>query len=304
MRVVIALGGNAILKRNEAQTIANQRRNAQSAAKAIAEVIVAGHQVVITHGNGPQVGLMALQDEAYDPALASPLDVLGAESEGMIGYLIEQELINVVGVGGMAVALLTRIEVDETDPAFGNPSKPIGPVYDKRQADELAAKRGWALMPDGAHFRRAVASPLPIRILEIDAIRLLVNHGITVICAGGGGIPVFRRSNGHYCGAEAVIDKDRASCLLARELGAQALLMLTDVDGVYLGWGTQNQKLLRHATPIQMRAHRFAPGSMGPKVVAATDFIFAGGNIAGIGRLEDALAILEGSAGTSIVASD
>lgn len=301
MRVVVALGGNALLKRAEPLTVENQRRNVARAATAIARLIAAGHQAIVTHGNGPQVGLMALQDEAYDLSLASPLDVLGAESEGMIGYLIEQELANALG-GGKAAAILTRIEVDPADPAFGKPSKPIGPVYGKEAAAELAARRGWMMMPDGAHFRRAVASPRPQRILEIAAIRLLIEHEITVICAGGGGIPVVRQSDGTHRGAEAVIDKDRASALLARDTGARALLMLTDVDGVYLDWGTPEQQLLRRAIPAQLRRHSFAAGSMGPKIEAALDFVGSGGAMAGIGRLEDALDILEGKAGTVIAA--
>lgn len=302
MRVVVALGGNALLKRAEPLTVENQRRNVERAATAIARLIAAGHQAIITHGNGPQVGLMALQDEAYDLSLASPLDVLGAESEGMIGYLIEQELANVLGGDGKAAAILTRIEVDPADPAFGRPSKPIGPVYGKEQAAELTAKRGWVMMPDGVHFRRAVASPRPQRILEIAAIRLLIEHGVTVICAGGGGIPVVRQDDGTHRGIEAVIDKDHSSALLARETGAQALLMLTDVDGVYLDWGTAEQKILRRAIPAQLRRLSFATGSMGPKIEAALDFVSAGGAMAGIGRLEEALDILEGRAGTSIAA--
>lgn len=302
MRVVVALGGNALLKRAEPLTVENQHRNVERAASAIARLIAAGHEAIITHGNGPQVGLMALQDEAYDRSLASPLDVLGAESEGMIGYLIEQELANVLGGDGKAAAILTRIEVDPADPAFGNPSKPIGPVYGKEEAAELTLKRGWIMMPDGAHFRRAVASPRPQRILEIGAIRLLIEHGITVICAGGGGIPVVRQNDGTHRGVEAVIDKDYAGALLARETGAQALLMLTDVEGVYLDWGTAEPRLLRRALPVQLKRHGFAPGSMGPKIDAALDFIGAGGAMAGIGRLEDALDVLEGRAGTRIAA--
>jgi len=302
MRVVVALGGNALLKRAEPLTIENQRRNVERAAAAIARLIAAGHEAIVTHGNGPQVGLMALQDEAYDRSLASPLDVLGAESEGMIGYLIEQELANALGGDGKAAAILTRIEVDPADPAFGKPSKPIGPVYGKEEAAELTARRGWIMMADGAHFRRAVASPRPQRILEIAAIRLLIEHGVTIICAGGGGIPVVRQDDGSHRGIEAVIDKDHASALLARETGAQALLMLTDVDGVYLDWGTPEQKLLRRAIPAQLQRHRFAAGSMGPKIAAAIDFVSAGGAMAGIGRLEDALDILESKAGTAIAA--
>jgi carbamate kinase len=300
MRVVVALGGNALLKRAEPLTVENQRRNVARAATAIARLIAAGHQAIVTHGNGPQVGLMALQDEAYDLSLASPLDVLGAESEGMIGYLIEQELANALG-GGKAAAILTRIEVDPADPAFGKPSSPSAPSTARRRRRTGRQAR----LDDDA--RRRVFPPrrrlaAPAAHFEIAAIRLLIEHEITVICAGGGGIPVVRQSDGTHRGAEAVIDKDHASALLARDTGARALLMLTDVDGVYLDWGTPERQLLRRAIPAQLRRHSFAAGSMGPKIEAALDFVGSGGAMAGIGRLEDALDILEGKAGTVIAA--
>lgn len=300
MRVVIALGGNAILKRGELQTAENQRLNIKRAATAIGQVIEAGHEVIVTHGNGPQVGLMALQDVAYDQALASPFDVLGAETEGMIGYLIEQELGNVIPAESEVATLLTQIEVDPTDPAFGKPAKQIGPIYGRKEAAALTARHGWVMVPDGSHFRRAVPSPRPKRILEIGVIRLLIEHGVTVICAGGGGIPVIRRKDDSYIGIEAVIDKDHASGLLAREISADALLMLTDVDGVYLGWGTAQQRRLEFTKPDELHSYPFETGSMGPKVQAAIDFVTGGGKTAGIGRLEDALEILERRAGTII----
>jgi carbamate kinase len=302
MRVVIALGGNALLRRGEAMTAENQRHNIKLAATAIAQVIAAGHEVVVTHGNGPQVGLMALQDLAYDRDLASPLDVLGAESEGMIGYVIEQELGNMLPDEADIAVLLTQIEVDLADPAFRMPTKPIGPQYSRKEANELTSQRGWAMIPDGAHFRRAVPSPAPRRILETGVVRLLVEHGVTVICAGGGGIPVVRRKDGSYAGLEAVIDKDHASRLLANNLGAQALLLLTDIDGVYLGWGTAQRRRLQQVTPGELAAYSFAAGSMAPKVMAAVDFVTAGGDFAVIGRLEDALAMLDHRAGTVIEA--
>lgn len=302
MRVVIALGGNAILKRGEVMSAENQRQNVRRAALAIAEVIAAGHRVVVTHGNGPQVGLMALQDMAYDQALASPVDVLGAETEGMIGYLIEQELGNVISAPNRIATLLTQVEVDASDPAFRKPSKPIGPLYGSKEATALAEKHGWVMVPDGSHFRRAVPSPQPKRILEIGVIRLLIEHDVTVICTGGGGIPVVKRKDGSYAGVEAVIDKDHASGLLAREIDADALLMLTDVDGVYLGWGTAQQRRLESVKPGELMSYAFAAGSMGPKARAAADFVSGGGKMAGIGRLEDALGILNRSAGTHIVA--
>jgi carbamate kinase len=302
MRVVIALGGNAILKRGQPMSAANQRQNIRRAAIAIGQVIEAGHAAIITHGNGPQVGLMALQDAAYDQALASPFDVLGAETEGMIGYLIEQELGNVIPAKNQVATLLTQVEVDAIDPAFRNPTKQIGPVYGRKEAAALTARHGWVMVPDGSHFRRAVASPQPKRILEIGVIRLLIEHDVTVICTGGGGIPVIRREDDSYIGIEAVIDKDHASGLLAREINAEALLMLTDVDGVYLGWGTAQQQRLEFTKPDELRPYSFEAGSMGPKVQAAVDFVTGGGKTAGIGRLEDALKILERRAGTIIEA--
>ncbi len=300
MRVVIALGGNAILKRGEAMTADNQRTSVRRAAKSIAQVIGAGHEVVVTHGNGPQIGLMALQDMAHDPALASPTDILGAETSGMLGYLIAQELGNALPKQNLIAALLTQIEVDASDPAFQKLSKPIGPVYDAIEAASMTAKYGWAMMPDGAQYRRAVASPRPRRILEIEVIRLLIKRGVTVICAGGGGIPVIRTKDGDHLGIEAVIDKDHASGLLAREINANALLLLTDVDGVYLDWGTPRQRKLDVVTPNTLNAHNFAAGSMGPKVAAAIDFATGGRGMTGIGRLDDALEILERRAGTVV----
>ncbi|MFN0194752.1 MAG: carbamate kinase [Aestuariivirga sp.] len=300
MRVVVALGGNAILKRGEPMTAENQRSNVRRAAASIAQVIKAGHDVIVTHGNGPQIGLMALQDLAHDQALASPADVLGAETEGMLGYLIAQELGNALPAAKAIAALLTQIEVDVADPAFQNPTKPIGPLYGTVEATALTARHGWVMVPDGAHFRRAMPSPRPKRILDIAVIRLLADNGVTIICAGGGGIPVVRRKDGSHIGIEAVIDKDHASGLLARETGARALLLLTDVDGVYLDWGTAQQRRLASATPGELSPHIFASGSMGPKAAAAIEFASAGGVIAGIGRLEDALAILDQRAGTVV----
>lgn len=301
MRVVIALGGNAILKRGVAMTADNQRTSVERAAKSIAQVIEAGHEVVVTHGNGPQIGLMALQDMAHDETLASPIDVLGAETAGMLGYLIAQALGNALPKQTEIAVLLTQIEVDAADLAFQKPTKPIGPIYSEAEAADLTARYGWAMVPDGQNFRRAVASPRPKRILEIGVIRLLIKHGVTVICAGGGGIPVIRTKDGDHLGIEAVIDKDHASGLLAREINANALLLLTDVDGVYLDWGTPRQRKLDVVTPSALSAHNFAAGSMGPKVAAAIDFSTGGRGMTGIGRLEDALEILKRHAGTVVV---
>lgn len=292
MRIVIALGGNALLRRDETPTAANQRRNVRIAAEALAP-IARRHDLVISHGNGPQVGLLALQDAAY------PLDILDAETEGMIGYLIEQELSNLLPDHRCAT-LLTQIEVDPNDPAFGHPDKPIGPVYSEVEAQKLARERGWNMARDGAHFRRVVPSPGPQRIFELSVIELLVSQGVIVICAGGGGIPTLRREDGSLIGVEAVIDKDLASALLARELKVDALLMLTDVDAVYQGWGTPDAHAIRRITPQALREFSFAPGSMAPKIRAACEFVEQTGGMAGIGQLKDALAILDGKAGTLI----
>ncbi len=300
MRAVVALGGNALLRRGEPMTAEKQRENTGRAAAAIADLIDAGHQVVVTHGNGPQVGLLALQAVSYDPETVYPLDVLGAETEGMIGYLIEQELENVLAPDTKVATLLTQIEVDGRDPAFKNPTKPVGPVYDKAEAERLADARGWTVKADGEKFRRVVPSPAPQRIPDVDIIELLIDNGVTVICAGGGGIPVVRRPDGSLIGVEAVIDKDAASALLAEEIGADALLLLTDVEAVYRNWGTADQAAISRATPAELAELDFAGGSMGPKVAAACGFADRTGGLAGIGRLDDALAILEGKAGTTI----
>lgn len=300
MLIVIALGGNALLKRGEPLTIENQRANTKIAAKSIAEVIAAGHKVIITHGNGPQVGLLALQGASYKPDEAYPLDVLGAETEGMIGYLIEQELENALPAGHQVAMLLTQIEVDPKDPAFKNPSKPVGPIYSKEEADILASKFGWSVAVDGKNYRRVVASPEPILIPDISVIEILLKHNIIVICAGGGGIPIVRQADGSSIGVEAVIDKDKASALLAKKLGADMLLMLTDVDNIYKNWGMDNQSSIGKITVSEISNMSFANGSMGPKVEAACDFVNASSGKAGIGTLKDALNIIEGKAGTLI----
>ena len=300
MRVVIALGGNALLERGEPQTANNQRTNVRTAAQALAKIVDAGHSIVVSHGNGPQVGLLALQTAAYSGAEAYPLDILDAESEGMIGYLIEQELRNQLGSDALIAALLTQVEIDPKDPAFKSPSKPIGPVYDALHAEVEAANHGWSVAPDGDGFRRVVASPSPKCILEEQVIRFLVDQGVIVICAGGGGIPVAKKADGSFIGVEAVIDKDRASALLAETVAADALLMLTDVDAVYTDFGTDNAKPIRTASPDDLNAESFAAGSMGPKIEAACSFVGRTGGLAGIGRLDDALAILEGKAGTVV----
>jgi carbamate kinase len=298
MRVVVALGGNALLRRGEAPESAAQRRNVDSAVTSIAE-LAREHEVVLTHGNGPQVGLLALQSEAYTQVPAYPLDVLGAESEGMIGYLLEQGLRNELP-GREVATLLTQVVVDPGDPAFAAPTKPIGSVYPEAHAKRLAAERGWAVAPDGDGFRRVVASPEPLEIVELGAIRVLLDGGVLPICVGGGGIPVSR--NGTLAGVEAVIDKDKAAGLLAERLGADALLLLTDVEAVELGWGTPDARPLRTVTVDELREHVFAPGSMAPKVAAACRFVEATGGKAAIGALDRAAEILAGSSGTTVVA--
>jgi carbamate kinase len=300
MRILAALGGNALLKRGEPVSEVAQLANIAEAAGALAALMAQGHSLILTHGNGPQVGLLALQAEAGPPGAAQHLDSLDAESEGWIGYLLEQELANALPAGTDIATLLTRIAVDENDPAFAAPSKPIGPVYDEATAKTLAAQRGWRVAPDGQYWRRVVPSPAPIRLLNEASIARLAATGTLVICAGGGGIPVVQSKDGRWRGAEAVIDKDSAGALLATRLQADLFLMLTDVDAVYLDYGTKAQKKLDRATPAEMTMHGFAAGSMGPKVSAACRFAEATGRAAVIGRLQEAAEIVAGTAGTWI----
>lgn len=300
MRVVVALGGNALLKRGEPMTAEVQRANIRKAATSLAD-LARDHEIVIAHGNGPQVGLLALQAAAYKDVAPYPLDILGAESVGMIGYLVEQELTNAMPPGTRLATLLTQVEVDRDDPAFTRPEKPIGPLYSKEEAEAARHRHGWAMVEEtGGSWRRVVPSPFPRRITQIETIRFLVEAGIIVVCAGGGGIPVVRDEQDRLEGLEAVIDKDRAAGLLAAELKADAFLMLTDVDAVYVGWGTAEARAIRTAMPAELARHDFPAGSMGPKVEAACAFA-ASGAIAGIGRLEDARAILSGDAGTRVM---
>lgn len=297
MLVVVALGGNALLQGGQAPSAAAQRRNVRRAAKAISR-IARRHSVVVTHGNGPQVGLLALQSAACG-AKPDPLDVLGAESEGMIGYMIDQAIANELP-GCDVAALLTQVEVDPRDPAFAKPTKPIGPVYSAAQAALMRRERGWVLAPSAAGYRRVVPSPQPRRILELDTIKLLVRSGVIVVCAGGGGIPVFVSSSGTVRGAEAVVDKDLSAALLAVELRADALLLLTDVPAVYRDWGTKRAHPIRGGHPGTLKPASFEAGSMRPKVEAACRFAAATRGLAGIGALDDAEAILLGQAGTII----
>jgi len=298
-RVVVALGGNALLRRGDPLDAKVQQANVKEAAAAIAE-LAGDSQVVVTHGNGPQVGLLALESAA-DTGLSRPypLDVLGAETEGMIGYLLEQELQNQLP-GQQVATLLTQMVVAGDDPAFATPSKPIGPVYDEPTARRLAQERGWTVRPDGQWWRRVVPSPEPRRIVEINAIRTLVQSGVLVVCCGGGGIPVVRHADGGLAGVEAVVDKDLAAAVLARALDADALLLLTDVPAVLRDWGTHGARPIERTTPEELRALDFASGSMAPKVEAACRFVEETGGIAAIGQLADAATLLSGSAGTLV----
>jgi carbamate kinase len=301
MRLVVALGGNALLRRAQVPSAGNQLENVRLAATQLARV-AAAHDMVLTHGNGPQVGLLALQAAAYTAVDSYPLDVLDAESAGMLGYLLEQELANRLPASRAVAALLTRVEVALGDPAFLKPSKPIGPVYAKAQADELARLRGWTMAPEGAGWRRVVPSPQPLRLPGLEVIRGLLARGTLVIAGGGGGIPVVPRPDGAGLqGVEAVIDKDLCSALIATELQADCLIIATDVDAVSLDWGLPTQRAVGRTTPQALAAHAFAAGSMAPKVEAACRFVNASGRRAAIGALGDIEALLAGTRGTQIV---
>jgi carbamate kinase len=302
MRIVIALGGNALLKRGEPMTAGHQRANVRVAAAALARV-AGSNELVISHGNGPQVGLLALQGAAYKDVESYPLDVLGAETQGMIGYMVEQEVGNLLPMDRPLATLLTMVEVDPDDPAFGDPTKFVGPIYDEAEARALADDKGWAIKPDGPHWRRVVPSPRPRRIFEIRPMRWLLEHGAVVICAGGGGIPTMyaRDAERQLVGVEAVIDKDLATSLLARELEADLFVMATDVDAVYRDWGTSSQAPIRRATPAELDAMDLPAGSMGPKVAAATEFARATGMRAAIGSLDDIDALVDGTGGTQVM---
>lgn len=301
MRVVVALGGNALLRRGQPMIIENQRANVTVACEHLAP-LAARDELVISHGNGPQIGLLALEEAAYTEVEDYPLDVLGAETQGMIGYLVGQEIGNRLPFEKPVATLLTMIEVDPTDPAFGDPTKPIGPVYSGEAAEALVAQHGWTFRPDGDAMRRVVPSPRPVRIFEIRQIRWLLDHGCVVICAGGGGIPVAYGEGRRLHGVEAVIDKDHASALLAREVDADVFAMATDAEAAYLGFGTPDQRAIRRAHPDAIDEHldEFAAGSMRPKVEAARDFARATGRPAVIGTLADIEGLVAGTAGTRI----
>ncbi len=311
MRVVVALGGNALQKRGEAMTVENQRENVRVACRALSPV-AADNELVISHGNGPQVGLLALQASSYDDASSYPFDVLGAQTEGMIGYFIEQELGNLLPFEKPIATILTMTEVDANDPAMADPTKFVGPVYSEDDAHRLAADKGWTVKQDGDKWRRVVPSPEPKRIFEIRAIKTLLDMGAVVVCTGGGGIPTMYIEGEHIegehdfnprhlVGVEAVIDKDRSSAVLAQDLDADLLVIATDADAVYLDWGTPQQRAIKAASPDQIESHDFPAGSMGPKVEAAAMFARQRpGSSAVIGALEDLPGILAGEQGTRI----
>ena len=309
-RTVIALGGNAMIRRGERGEFPEQIKNVEIAARAIAELTAVTSQIVMTHGNGPQVGFLSLQAEAGMPEVpAPPLDVLGAESQGQIGYMLSQALRNAFLARGEVrevAVVLTQTVVDHDDPAFQHPSKPVGPVYEAEEAKSLAAERGWTVAPDGAHWRRVVPSPRPKRLVEAAVIRRLMQAGALVIASGGGGVPVVEEPDGRLRGVEAVIDKDLAAVIVAEEVRAESLILLTDVETVYRDWGTPAASPIRELTTseakIMLEAGAFGRGSMEPKVRASIEFIGAGGRWAAIGALEHAEAVFEGLSGTRIVA--
>lgn len=301
MRIVIALGGNALLRRGQPLSDDVQRQNVRTACDELAP-IAGAHELVVSHGNGPQVGLLALQSAAFEDVPASPLDVLGAETQGMIGYMVEQELGNRLPFDKPIATLLTMIEVDPEDPAFQLPTKPIGPFYDRTTALQLKGAKGWQFKSDGDAYRRVVPSPRPRRIFELRQIQWLLEMGAVVICAGGGGIPTMYDHNEDLVGVEAVIDKDHASSLLARGVNADAFIMATDADAVYRNWGAPDARPIARAHPAALLelSDEFPPGSMRPKVVAACEFASHTGSWAAIGALEDLQAMMSGTAGTIV----
>lgn len=297
-RIVLALGGNALLKRGEAPDIRTQHANARAAAKAIAP-LADQHELVITHGNGPQIGLLALQQSTLPLDQRQPLDVLGAESEGLIGYLLERELRRLLPKRKLAT-ILTMVEVDSDDPAMAEPAKPIGPIYSDIDWQQVSQRFGWRGVPEAGGMRRVVPSPLPRAILQSDAIQDLLAGGSIPICAGGGGIPVCRDGENGLVGVEAVIDKDWTSARLGADLGADMLLMLTDVDAIYENWGETHASPLTHLSPSDVDALSLPAGSMGPKAAAAAWFFRATAKPAAIGALSETTDVVLGRAGTHV----
>lgn len=303
MRIVIAIGGNALLKRGEPLSADNQARNMATSAIGLAQ-ICAGHEVAIVHGNGPQVGLLALEASLYKEVPPYPFDILGAESQGMIGYVIAQAMRNALP-GRAVAAMLTQTLVDPNDPAFKRPTKPIGPVYTEAEVAAMTPPSDWHFAADGPHMRRVVASPKPLDIIELEAIQCLVAAGVLTVCCGGGGIPVVddlfaAGAAKQKKGVEAVIDKDLAAALLAIKLDADHLVILTDVDGIYADWMRPSQRLMQSTTVAQLQAMIFPEGSMGPKVKAACRFVAETGKPVSIGNLQSAMAVMSGAAGTTV----
>jgi carbamate kinase len=305
VRIVIALGGNALLQKGQPANTEIQRENIRAAVRELAP-LARSHELVLSHGNGPQVGLLALQAACYQGAEPAPLDVLDAETEGMIGYLIEQELSNLLPPDIPCATILTMVEVDPLDPAFSNPTKFVGPWYPKAEADRIAKEKGWTFRKEQDGWRRVVPSPMPVRIVELRPIRWLLEKKVVVICTGGGGIPTVASPGSHQVmtGVEAVIDKDRAGALLASDLTADLYVMATDVPGVYFDWMTPRARLIRDITPGELRNHRFEEGSMGPKVEAACRFTEKTGKRSAIGSLSDIAGLVEGTAGTQVRKQD
>lgn len=297
-KIVIALGGNALLQRGEILSAENQQRSIQVFAEMASE-LARDYQLVIVHGNGPQVGLLALQNAAYKESPAWPLDILVAESQGMIGFAIAQALASSTG-NAPVTTLMTRVEVDPQDDAFSTPGKYIGPVYQPYQQTELEERYGWQMKADGQYIRRVVPSPTPLKILDSDAICTLMDAGHMVICCGGGGIPVIAQGDG-YQGTEAVIDKDLTAAVLAQSINADHLLILTDADAVYENWGTPQARALRHVTPEELAPFAAPDGAMGPKAAAVIQFVKQTGNAAFIGALKDAPQVLAGEKGTCVM---
>lgn len=297
-KIVIALGGNALLQRGEILSAENQQRSIQVFAEMASE-LARDYQLVIVHGNGPQVGLLALQNAAYKESPAWPLDILVAESQGMIGFAIAQALASSTG-NAPVTTLMTRVEVDPQDDAFSTPGKYIGPVYQPDQQTELEERYGWQMKADGQYIRRVVPSPTPLKILDSDAICTLMDAGHMVICCGGGGIPVIAQGDG-YQGTEAVIDKDLTAAVLAQSINADHLLILTDADAVYENWGTPQARALRHVTPEELAPFAAPDGTMGPKAAAVIQFVKQTGNAAFIGALKDAPQVLAGEKGTCVM---
>lgn len=306
-RIAVALGGNALIQRGEPGSTEVQRHNLETAARALVDLAErSGAEIVLTHGNGPQVGYLAIAAEMAAKVVPEPpLDVLGAESQGQIGYLMSQALNAAFlerGIRREIAVIVSQVVVQFDDPAFAHPTKPVGPIYDEATARDHAAKRGWSIAPDGTHWRRVVPSPKPLRLVEASSVRSLVEAGILVIASGGGGIPVAELPDGRYEGLEAVIDKDLAAVVLARAVGAEGLLLLTDVDAVYRDWGTPESEAIRRISVDEafegLAANSWAAGSMGPKIRACAEFVRDGGRFAAIGRLEDAAALAWGRTGT------